>query len=167
MKKLLMGLFITASIFACKNQDSNNSNLESNSNGKPSNTEIVREINDDLVSYNFEKLQSHYNDSTLVHDNLKVETIGKNLQGFIPLKNAGVKFTIEGNPMIYEVINNKQDTLNGGYPSYVFTYITFSASKAGVKKIFKCSQIFGMKDGKVLEEWDTYDTVPVMELMKN
>jgi len=167
MKKLLMGLFITASIFACKNQDSNNSNLESNSNGKPSNTEIVREINDDLVSYNFEKLQSHYNDSTLVHDNLKVETIGKNLQGFIPLKNAGVKFAIEGNPMIYEVINNKQDTLNGGYPSYVFTYITFSATKAGVKKIFKCSQIFGMKDGKVLEEWDTYDTVPVMELMKN
>jgi len=167
MKKLLMGLLITASIFACKNQDSNNSNLESNSNGKPSNTEIVREINDDLVSYNFEKLQSHYNDSTLVHDNLKVETIGKNLQGFIPLKNAGVKFAIEGNPMIYEVINNKQDTLNGGYPSYVFTYITFSATKAGVKKIFKCSQIFGMKDGKVLEEWDTYDTVPVMELMKN
>lgn len=167
MKKLLMGLLITASIFACKNQDSDNSNLESNSNGKPSNTEIVREINDDLVSYNFEKLQSHYNDSTLVHDNLKVETIGKNLQGFIPLKNAGVKFAIEGNPMIYEVINNKQDTLNGGYPSYVFTYITFSATKAGVKKIFKCSQIFGMKDGKVLEEWDTYDTVPVMELMKN
>jgi len=167
MKKLLIGLLITASIFACKNQDSNNSNQESNSNGKPSNTEIVREINDDLVSYNFEKLQSHYNDSTLVHDNLKVEPIGKNLQGFIPLKNAGVKFTIEGNPMIYEVINNKQDTLNGGYPSYVFTYITFSASKAGVKKIFKCSQIFGMKDGKVLEEWDTYDTVPVMELMKN
>jgi len=167
MKILLMGLLITASICACKNQDSDNSKQEGVSNGKPSNTEIVREINDDLVSYNFEKLQSHYNDSTLVHDNLKVETIGKNLQGFIPLKNAGVKFAIEGNPMIYEVINNKQDTLNGGYPSYVFTYITFSATKAGVKKIFKCSQIFGMKDGKVLEEWDTYDTVPVMELMKN
>jgi len=167
MKKLLMGLFITATIGACKNQDANNSNQEGISNAKPSNIEIVKEINNDLVSYDFEKLQSHYNDSTLVHDNLKVETIGKNLQGFIPLKNAGVQFGIEGNPMIYEVINHKQDTLNGGYPSYVFTYITFSATKAGVKKIFKCSQVFGMKDGKVLEEWDTYDTAPVMELMKN
>jgi hypothetical protein len=35
-----------------------------------------------------------------------------------------------------------------------------------VKKSFILNQVFAIKDGKILEEWDTYDTAPMMELMK-
>jgi hypothetical protein len=100
-----------------------------------------------------------------VHDNQNIQLIDTNLATFIPLKNAGVKFSIVGKPLIFEIVNSKPDSVTG-YTNYVDTYYTIGISRGNVKKSFILNQVFAVKDGKILEEWDTYDTAPMMELMK-
>ena len=87
-----------------------------------------------------------------------------NLATFIPMKNAGIKFSIEGEPMLFEIIE-KPDPKTG-YTNYVDTYYILGVTKNGKKNLSKLNQIFAMKDGKVLEEWDVYDTAPFTDLMK-
>ena len=171
MKKLLLCILVSASLIACKNQETKEINNAANPNqdgitiSKSTNIDIVKEINEDLAAFDFAKLRSHYTDSSNVHDNLIIQQIDTNLATFIPMKNAGIKFSIEGEPLVFEIINNKPDSITG-YTNYVDTYYTFSVNKGNVKKIFKLNQVFAMKDGKVLEEWDVYDTSPIIEMMK-
>jgi len=158
------------SVFACKTKDKEVSNTSNpNQDGitinKSSNIDVVKEINEDLVIYDLAKLRSHYSDSAKVHDNQNIQLIDTNLATFIPLKNAGVKFSIVGKPLIFEIVNSKPDSVTG-YTNYVDTYYTIGISRGNVKKSFILNQVFAIKDGKILEEWDTYDTAPMMELMK-
>ena len=170
MKKVLFGAVIVMTVFACKTENKEVSNT-SNSNqdgitiNKSSNIDVVKEINEDLVIYDLAKLRSHYSDSAKVHDNQNIQLIDTNLATFIPLKNAGVKFSIVGKPLIFEIVNSKPDSVTG-YTNYVDTYYTIGISRGNVKKSFILNQVFAVKDGKILEEWDTYDTAPMMELMK-
>ena len=80
------------------------------------------------------------------------------------MKNAGVKFGIEGVPEIFEIIE-KPDPKTG-YTNYVDTYYVLSITRNGKKYLSSLNQMFAMKDGKVLEEWDVYDTAPFIEIMK-
>ena len=170
MKKVLFLSVIVMSVYACKTETKEISNT-SNPNqvgitiNKSSNIDVIKEINEDLVAYDFDKLRSHYSDSAKVHDNQNIQLIDSNLATFMPLKKAGVKFSIEGEPLIFEIINSKADSVSG-YTNYVDTYYTIGISKGNVKKSFILNQVFAIKDGKILEEWDTYDTAPMMELMK-
>jgi len=170
MKKILFGAVIVMSVFACKTENKEVSNTSNpNQDGitinKSSNIDVVKEINEDLVIYDLAKLRSHYSDSAKVHDNQNIQLIDTNLATFIPLKNVGVKFSIVGKPLIFEIVNSKPDSVTG-YTNYVDTYYTIGISRGNVKKSFILNQVFAIKDGKILEEWDTYDTAPMMELMK-
>jgi hypothetical protein len=170
MKKVLFGAVIVMTVFACKTENKEVSNTSNpNQDGitinKSSNIDVVKEINEDLVIYDLAKLRSHYSDSAKVHDNQNIQLIDTNLATFIPLKNAGVKFSIVGKPLIFEIVNSKPDSVTG-YTNYVDTYYTIGISRGNLKKSFILNQVFAIKDGKILEEWDTYDTAPMMELMK-
>ena len=170
MKKVLFGAVVVMTVFACKTEtkevsNTSNPNQDGITINKSSNIDVVKEINEDLVVYDFAKLRSHYSDSAKVHDNQNIQLIDTNLATFIPLKNAGVKFSIVGKPLIFEIVNSKPDSVTG-YTNYVDTYYTIGISRGNVKKSFILNQVFAVKDGKILEEWDTYDTAPMMELMK-
>ena len=169
MKKYIFIGFLAITIFSCKTENKEITNaVNPDQFGytiiKSSNIDIVKEINIDLTNYDFVKLRSHYTDSTKVHDNLNIQQIDTNLAGFIPMKNAGVKFGIEGVPEIFEIIE-KPDPKTG-YTNYVDTYYVLSITRNGKKYLSSLNQIFAMKDGKVLEEWDVYDTAPFIEIMK-
>lgn len=169
MKKLFIGSFLGLALFACKSEVKETTTSIPNQEGitisKSANIDVVKEINEDLVVYDIAKIRSHYVDTAKVHDNLNTQPIDTNLATFIPLKNAGVVFSIEGKPLIFEIVNNKPDSVSG-YTNYVDTYYTINISKNGVKKQFVLNQVFAMKDGKVYEEWDTYDTAPLASLLK-
>ena len=97
MKKYIFIGFLAITIFSCKTENKEITNaVNPDQFGytiiKSSNIDIVKEINIDLTNYDFVKLRSHYTDSTKVHDNLNIQQIDTNLAGFIPMKNAGVKF---------------------------------------------------------------------------
>ena len=170
MKKILFSLVVITSFMACDTKQVKpvKHDYPSNAQGyildSTANIDIVKEINVDLTNYDFVKLRSHYLDSTKVHDNLNIQQIDVNLATFIPMKNAGIKFSIEGEPMLFEIIE-KPDPKTG-YTNYVDTYYILGVTKNGKKNLSKLNQIFAMKDGKVLEEWDVYDTAPFTDLMK-
>ncbi len=169
MKKTILIAITAVSLFACKSETKESTNIVNPDQYgytiiKSANIDIVKEINVDLTNYDFVKLRSHYLDSTKVHDNLNIQQIDVNLATFIPMKNAGIKFSIEGEPMLFEIIE-KPDPKTG-YTNYVDTYYILGVTKNGKKNLSKLNQIFAMKDGKVLEEWDVYDTAPFTDLMK-
>lgn len=169
MKKTVLIAFTAIIFYACNSEKKENTNMNNPEQYgytilKSANIDIVKEINVDLTNYDFVKLRSHYLDSTKVHDNLNIQQIDVNLASFLPLKNAGVKFSIEGEPIIFEIIE-KPDAKTG-YTNYVDTYYVLGVTRNGKKMLSKLNQIFAMKDGKVLEEWDVYDTAPFTELMK-
>jgi hypothetical protein len=168
MKKMLLSTVIALSLFACKSETKETTNAANPDQdgitiSKSANIDIVKEINEDLVAFDFVKLRSHYTDSTKVHDNLNIQQIDTNLAMFTPMKNAGLKFSIEGKPLVFEIVNAKAD--EKGITNFVDTYYTLGVNKGGVKKLCILNQVFAMKDGKVMEEWDTYDTAPNMEMM--
>jgi predicted ester cyclase len=48
----------------------------------------------------------------------------------------------------------------------VFTYYDATFSRGGKSVVINYNMIFAIKDGKVVEEWDIYDSAPIMNLLK-
>jgi hypothetical protein len=169
MKKVFLSVLMASSLFACKSENKEAGNVNPDQDGitinKSANIDVVKEINEDLVKYDIAKIRSHYSDTVKVHDNLNIQLIDTNLATFDVLKKAEVKFSIEGKPIVFEIVNSKPEP-GSNYTNFVVTYYQIGIAKGNVKKSFMLNQVFAMKDGKVLEEWDTYDTAPLMELMK-
>ena len=132
---------------------------------KSADIEVVKQANIDLTKYDLAKLRTHYTANAKVHDNLNVQPIDTNLSGFIPLKKAGVKFAIEGKPVLFEILNNKPVS-RSGESNYVETHYTLSVTRGSHKSLFNLNQVFTFKAGKIAEEWDTYDTAPISNLLK-
>jgi predicted SnoaL-like aldol condensation-catalyzing enzyme len=67
--------------------------------------------------------------------------------------------------LVWEAVNYKADQKTG-VTNYVISYyeVTFTKGEKKAKIIFNMN--FGIKDGKIVEEWDTYDTAPLKELLK-
>jgi hypothetical protein len=169
MKNTIIILFIAAALLSC---DSQTKETASSTNPeqygytliKSANIDVVKEIMVNLTNYDLVKIRSHYTDSSMVHDNLIIQQIDTNLTTFAPMKKLGVKYAIEGKPLLFEVIE-KPDT-ESGYTNYVYTHYLLSVTLNGKKYLSKLNQVFAMKDGIVLEEWDVYDTAPFIEMMK-
>ena len=62
-------------------------------------------------------------------------------------------------------MNNKPDEKTG-ITNYVISYYEISLAKAEKKATIIFNMNFAIKDGKIQEEWDTYDTAPLTELLK-
>ncbi|MEY4011066.1 MAG: hypothetical protein RIT22_190, partial [Bacteroidota bacterium] len=68
-------------------------------------------------------------------------------------------------PLVWEAVNNKPDEKTG-ITNYVISYYEVTFTKGDKKASVILNMNFAIKDGKIQEEWDTYDTAPLTELLK-
>lgn len=128
------------------------------------NIELVKKLNAAFPAGDSATVYACYSDSAKVHDNLHVMSIKDNFHEFQGLVKQGLNFKVSKFNALFEVVNYKPT--NEGYTNYVVAWVNLSLSK-GTKSIeVQMNQAFAIKDGKIAEEWDTYDTGGLMGLMK-
>ena len=169
MKKLLMGLIVTASLVACTNpkETSTAAPAVPNVNGytvdSSANIDLIKKSNTAGSTGDMDTYKSTYSDSAVFHDNLKKATLSENLEMLAQFKKAGLSFGIEYGAL-WETINNKAN--EKGVSHYVLGYLTATFKKGDKSVKVGQFQIDAVKDGKIVEEWIVYDPTDLMSLMK-
>ena len=64
---------------------------------------------------------------------------------------------------ILETVGNKPDDI--GITNYVNVYFDASLISATKKVTTRFNVVFAFKNGKIVREWDTYDSAPLMEVL--
>jgi hypothetical protein len=129
------------------------------------NTDMIKQMNVFASKFDTESIKKLYAPGAVIYDNLNTMTLEENMKNLANLKSQGVTITLPKDPLVWEAVNYKADKKTG-VKNYVFSYyeITFTKGEKKAKIIFNMN--FSIKDGKILEEWDTYDTAPLKELLK-
>jgi len=169
MKKTLLSLIVITSLIACetKTNTATNSypanaagyNLDSSDNIVTTKKAIEAGLISDTAT-----AKLCYEDTATVYDNQNKQTIAESMQVANTFKAKGVTFKLENINAIWEGVKNTEDEL--GVKNYVSVYFTASISKGDKKVVVGFNAIFAFKNGKIIREWDTYDTAPIMELLK-
>ncbi|MEY4038772.1 MAG: hypothetical protein RIR67_1084, partial [Bacteroidota bacterium] len=129
------------------------------------NTDMIKQMNEFASKFDTESIKKLYAPKTVIHDNLKTMTIEENMKNLIFLQSQGVTITLPKDPLVWEVVNNKPDEKTG-ITNYVISYYEVTFTKGDKKASVILNMNFAIKDGKIQEEWDTYDTAPLTELLK-
>lgn len=129
------------------------------------NTDMIKQMNEFASKFDTESIKKLYAPKTVIHDNLKTMSIEENMKNLIFLQSQGVTITLPKDPLVWEVVNNKPDEKTG-ITNYVISYYEVTFTKGDKKASVILNMNFAIKDGKIQEEWDTYDTAPLTELLK-
>jgi hypothetical protein len=128
------------------------------------NIELAKKINTAFPAGDSVAVYASYSDTAKVHDNLHVVPIKQNFREFQALVAKGLSFKLDKVDAIFEVVSYKAEP--NGVSSYVVAWVTLTLQKGNKSTTIQMNQAFAMKDGKIVEEWDTYDTAGLMDLMK-
>lgn len=128
------------------------------------NIELAKKLNAAFPAGDSVTAFSCYGDTAKIHDNLRVMTVKENFREFNSLVSKGITFKLDKINEIFEVVNYKPEP--NGVSNYVIAWVTLSLQKGGKSVPVQMNQAFAIKDGKVVEEWDTYDSAGLMDLMK-
>jgi hypothetical protein len=133
--------------------------------GKSANIEMVKKLTAMAENSDFPNFKANFAPNAVIHDNMNEITIEENIKILENLNAQGMKISLGKDPLVWENINDKPDEKTG-VKNYVFTYYdaTFSKGEKSVK--INYNMIFAIKDGKIVEEWDIYDSAPIMGLLK-
>lgn len=171
MKKLLTIIIISLLLFSCgkKEEAKENSLKDPNQNGytvaKSKNIELVKKLNEICFSYDSASAISMYSSSTdTVHNNLEKVTAAQSLSNFSRFKAKNIKITIKNYGALWETINDEPSPK--GVKNFVIAYIVTNVNNGKVNKDVVLQQTCAIKDGKIVEEWDIYDTHFFEELFK-
>lgn len=170
MKKLMASFALVTTLFACqsKTETAATSNYPSNATGynidSSANIETVKKALTAGLSYDTATTKTLYVDTATVWDNKTKQTLAQNMQiaGFFKSKGAVIK--LERIENIWESVRNKQDV--DGSQSYVHVYMTVSVTRGDKKIEAIMNAVFAFNNGKIIQEWDLYDTSEIMELLK-
>ena len=167
MKKVLLSLLVTATLLACKDQQTTSATPVPNASGytldSSANIELFKKSNAAGTSGDAATYKSTYADSAVFHDNMNKMTLSQNLEMVDQFKKAGVKFSVEYNAL-WETIGNKPD--EKGVSNYVLAYLTSSFTKGDKTVKIAQFQVDAIKDGKIVEEWIIYDPTELVALLK-
>ena len=169
MKKTIAILALTGLLFvSCKNGDTVAAKLP-NQDGvnisKSANIDLVKKLVDQASKFDLVNFKANFAPNAILHDNRKKLTLDENVKTLEDLKAKGGSFTPGKDPLIWEIVNDKPDAKTG-ITNYVISYYEATFSKAGKSVVVEYNMNFAIKDGKIQEEWDTYDSAPIMELLK-
>ncbi len=128
------------------------------------NTELVKKLNNAFPAGDSATVYACYSDTAKVHDNLNTMSIKDNFREFQALVKQGLHFKLDRFDALFEVVNYKPTA--EGYTNYVVAWVNLVLQKGNKSVTVIMNQAFAIKDGKVVEEWDTYDTAGMMGLMK-
>lgn len=132
---------------------------------KSANIEMVKKLTAMATSLDFENFKANFAPNAVIHDNRKDITIDENINVLKDIKAKGMTLTLGNDPLIFEHVNYKADEKTG-VSNYIFTYYDATFARGGKSVVINYNMIFAIKDGKVVEEWDIYDSAPIMELLK-
>jgi hypothetical protein len=145
---------------AAKNPNEDGINLSTSEN-----TDMIKKMNEYASKFDTLSIKKLYVPKTIIHDNLKTMTIEENMKALAFLQSQGVTITLPKDPLVWEVVNNKPDEKTG-ITNYVISYYKIDFTRGEKKAFIIFNMNFAIKDEKIQEEWDTYDTAPLTELLK-
>ena len=145
---------------AAKNPNEDGINLSTSEN-----TDMIKKMNEYASKFDTLSIKKLYVPNAVIHDNMNTMTIDQNMKNLASLQAQGVTITLPKDPLVWEVVNNKPDEKTG-ITNYVISYYEITLAKAEKKATIIFNMNFAIKDGKIQEEWDTYDTAPLTELLK-
>lgn len=172
MKKTIALIALTGLLFvSCKKEEKTIETVAKNPSqfginiDKSDNIELVKKLNVMASTFDLVNFKSNFTADAILHDNMKDVTIDENVKMLEDLKSKGITVTLDEKPLIWEAINEKPNEKTG-ITNYVICYYEVTFARNGKSAKINYNMIFAMKDGKVQEEWDTYDSAPITELLK-
>ncbi len=149
-----------AAVATAKNPNEGGVNLITSEN-----TDMIKQMNVFASKFDTVSIKKLYAPGAVIYDNLNSMTIEKNMKNLANLQAQGVTITLPKDPLVWEAVNYKADEKTG-IKNYVFSYYEVTFTKGEKKAKIIINMNFSIKDGKIQEEWDTYDTAPLTELLK-
>ena len=171
MKKTIALIALTGLLFvSCKKETAaeavakqpNQAGINLN---KSANIDLVKKLVAEATSFDLVNFKSNFAPTAMIHDNGKDVTLDENLKMLEAFKATGVAITLGNDPLIWEVVNDKADEKTG-ITNYIISYYEATFSKGGKSAKVIYNMNFAVKDGKIHEEWDVYDSAPIMEILK-
>jgi hypothetical protein len=178
MKKALFSAIIATALFACGTSGDKTSTSTANAASPSSypanavgytldNSENINTVKKAInagVSSDSAVFMEIYADTAAIYDNMHKQTIFENMKMAKFFKSKGVTMSLDKINAIWETVGNKPDDI--GITNYVNVYFDASLSSATKKVTTRINAVFAFKNGKIVREWDTYDSAPFMELLK-
>jgi hypothetical protein len=169
MKKIILLIALTGSIFACTKKE-DGAAATSGSKGQngitidsSANTDLVRKSVAAIASGDSATYRSTYAPDVIFHDNLDSTGIDGNMAMFKLFAEKGIKLNIEVGP----VWENQFDKPNKkGVTNFVMAYTTFTFTKGDKTTKTVIFSIDAIKDGIQVEEWLIYDKAAIAEISK-
>jgi hypothetical protein len=170
MEKIIYCLAIATTLFACQTKTVNteNADIPANATGynldSTENTATVLKAVKAMETLDTVAYRSFYVPDVIFHDNLDTTNLDQNVSMISSFKANGITVKITSVSPIWELINKKPSPT--GVTNYVISYqlADFIKGDKTVKVIMNSVDAF--KDGKIVEEWNTYDTRKIYELLK-
>jgi PBP1b-binding outer membrane lipoprotein LpoB len=132
---------------------------------KSANIDLVKKVVADASSFDLVSFKSNFAPTAIIHDNRNDMTLDENVKMLEGLKTSGASVSLGKDPLIWEVVNDKPNEKTG-ITNYVISYYEATFSKGGKSAVVVYNMNFAVKDGKIQEEWDVYDSAPIMEVLK-
>ena len=170
MRKIISLIAMAAIVFASCESKKEGTNAGETPKGSgytldsSANVELVKKLNYAFPAGDSTAVFSCYNDTAKVHDNLHVVSIKQNFRDFHSLMEKGLTFKVEKINAIFEIVDYKPSP--DGITNHVVAWVTLAMQKGGKSITVVMNQGFAIKDGKIVEEWDTYDSADFMNLIK-
>lgn len=167
MKKIIVMVLASAVFFACTKSETKKE--ESSKNGynvvKSDNIELVKKFNEASLAYDSATVLSMYSSpQDTVHNNINKITAAESVKGMAPFKAKNIKMSIKNYGALWEVINPEPNAK--GQKNFVIAYIVMNISNGKENKDVLFHQTCAIKDGKIVEEWDIYDSKDIEAILK-
>lgn len=172
MKQSIYFFLLTTALFACQSKTETKTTASeaypANAFGynidSTRNIEIVLKTVAAMEALDTAAYRSYYAPDVVFHDNLDSMNIDQNIKLISSFKENGVTVKITKTEPIWEAVNKKPSPK--GVTNYVmsYQYADFTKGDKTVKVVMNTVDAF--KDGKIVEEWITYDTRKIFELLQ-
>ena len=169
MKKIIFSLLVISGLVACESKTSkSDSPIPANAFGytidSSDNINTVKKAINAGVNSDTAVFLTIYADTAAIYDNMNKQTIHENMNMAKVFKSKGITMRLEKMIDIWETIIFKEG--NRPYTDHVNVYFDASFIKGSQTVTTRINAIFAFKDGKIIREWDTYDSAPLVELFK-
>lgn len=169
MKKILLLSSLVGALYACSPKSDNPSanNVPSNAIGyiveNSDNIALSRRSAKYIETGDTAAYRATYSKDAIIHENMANETVDQNMANINALKAAGVTLKIDSGAIYWEDVYY---TPKSGYTNFVHSYMVMTASKGSKEVKILMHAADAIKNGLQVEEWLTYDTHGITELLK-
>jgi hypothetical protein len=169
MQKFILACLVVSTIIACSPKTETAStftapkDLSSYNLDSSANIDLVKKMMTAFEAGDSVTYRSCYADTVKFHDNQLEMTLDQNVANFSFIKSNGLTFKVLSIAPIWEIVN--KEAAADGITNYVMSFVTMVYTKGDKEVKITTNMVTGMKDGKIMEEWDLYDTKQLLELV--